>query len=314
MRVAPMYASNINMADIKNINESPGVQNTRNAIHHNGAVSDINEKSLQLTSILQSTLELNKLLELFSDEAAAIVPHDGLHYVNNDEGYSCLFGEEALHRCSYMLVLIGKQIGELTFYRARRFEDTELKQLEVLMTALIYPLRNALLYKQALEKAYSDPLTGIGNRVALDNALAQELDIARRYNNALSIIVLDVDKFKQINDGYGHIAGDAILRRVADCMVESMRQSDIIYRYGGDEFVILLRSTNKDGAKLLAERIRLSVESAHERCKEFQVPVTISAGITAMLTGDTPESIIERCDTGLYEAKKRNRNCVVIAE
>lgn len=309
-----MQTSNINMAEIKNINESPSVQNTQQSFHHTGVLVDANNKSLQLTGILQSTLELSKILELFHDEISSVVPHDGLSYINKEESYAINFGEATLHRCSYQLVLLDKNIGELVFHRQKKFNDKEISRLETLIAALIYPLRNALLYKQAVEKAHRDPVTGVGNRAAMDNALEQELDLSVRHNTTLAAIIFDIDKFKQINDTYGHIAGDAVLKRVADNMVESMRRSDIIYRYGGEEFVILLRSTHELGAKLLAERIRKSVESMHFKYDDFKIHVTVSAGLSSVQPNDTAKSLLDRCDQALYQAKEKGRNCVAIAE
>lgn len=305
---------NIRMAEIKDINKSPGVQDTHQAYYHSGNIPDANSKSLQLTGILQSTLELNKILELFDDEIISVVPHDGLKYDNSGEDYSIRFGEEARHRCSYQLVLLDKDVGDLIFFRNTKFNDKEIKQLETMIAALIYPLRNALLYKRAVEKAHRDPVTGVNNRTAMDSALVQEMNLAKRHAVPLSMIILDIDKFKQINDTYGHIAGDAILKRVAECMAECVRGSDIIYRYGGEEFVVLLRNTKKPGAKLLAERIRKSVESMHFNYEDFKIMITVSAGLSSFIKNDSAKTFLERCDVALYEAKEKGRNCVVVAK
>lgn len=305
---------NIRMAEIKDINKSPGVQDTHQAYYHSGNVPDANSKSLQLTGILQSTLELNKILELFDDEITSIVPHDGLSYDNSGEDYSVRFGEEARHRCSYQLVLLDKDIGDLIFFRNTKFSDKEIKQLETMIAALIYPLRNALLYKRAIEKAHRDPVTGVNNRTAMDSALVQEMNLAKRHAVPLSLIILDIDKFKQINDTYGHIAGDAILKRVAECMVECVRDSDIIYRYGGEEFVVLLRNTRKPGARLLAERIRKAIETMHFNYEDFKIMITVSAGLSTFSKNDTAKTFLERCDGALYEAKQTGRNRVVVAK
>ncbi len=184
--------------------------------------------------------------------------------------------------------------------------------METLVPALIYPLRNALLYKLALEKAYRDPLTGVSNRAALDFVLEQELDLAQRHNSSLALIMFDIDRFKVVNDNYGHIAGDVVLKHVADCMIESTRRSDIIYRYGGEEFVILLRSTDESGALLLAERIRISVESMTYDNDGQIIQVTISGGLAIYRDGDTSKSLLERGDQALYQAKKKGRNQVVM--
>lgn len=305
---------NYKMAEIKDINNSPGVQNTHQAYHHSGNIPDVNNKSLQLTGILQSTLELNKILELFDDEISSLLPHDGMSYENREEDYSVLFGEQARHRCSYELVLLNKEIGELIFYRSRKFDDKEIKQLETMIAALIYPLRNALLYKKAVEKAHRDPVTGVNNRTAMDSALSQEIKLARRHAVPLSMIIFDIDRFKQINDTYGHIAGDALLKRVAETMSDCVRGSDIIYRYGGEEFVVLLRNTKKPGARLLAERIRKAIESMHFNYEDLKIKITVSAGLSAFNKADTPNLFLERCDAALYQAKKNGRNCVVVDE
>ncbi len=309
-----MQTTIFNMAEIKDINDAPGTQNTHQSYHFGGNAPEVNSKSLQLATVLQSTLELNKLLELFDDELSSLVKHDGLSYVNKEENHRVTFGEEVRHRCTYRLILLDKDIGELTLYRHSQFDDEETRQLENTIAALVYPLRNAILYKQAVEKAYRDPLTGVNNRAALDNALEQEINLARRHSTPLSIIMLDIDKFKRINDTYGHIAGDAVLKRIAESMVESARGSDVIYRYGGEEFVILLRNTDKSGATLLAERIRAAIESIMFKYDSFDIRITASAGLTTMLEDDDLSGLLDRCDKALYDAKQQGRNRVVVAE
>ena len=309
-----MQTTIVNMADIKDINDAPGTQNTRQSYHFGGSTPEVSDKSLQLANVLQSTLELNKLLELFDDELSALVLHDGLTYVNKEENHSITFGEEERHRVSYTLVLLDNDIGELSLFRRTKFSEDETQQLENTIAALVYPLRNAILYKQAVEKAYRDPLTGVNNRAALDNALEQEINLALRHDTPLSIIILDVDNFKRVNDTYGHIAGDAVLKRIADAMVECARGSDIIYRYGGEEFVILLRNTEESGGVLLAERIRKSIESIMFKYDNFDIRVTASEGMATLIAGDDVNSLLARCDKALYVAKQKGRNRVVLAE
>ncbi len=304
----------LNMAEIKDINDAPGAQHTHQSYHFGGDTPDVSDKSLQLATILQSTLELNKLLELFDDELSTLVKHDGLKYVNKVEVHTVTFGEEARHSCSYRLVLLDNDIGELTLYRHTRFEQDETLLLENTIAALVYPLRNAILYKQAVEKAYRDPLTGVNNRAALDNALEQEINLAQRHETPLSIIILDVDMFKRVNDTYGHIAGDAVLKRIAESMTECARGSDVIYRYGGEEFVILLRNTDEPGATLLAERIRKAIESILLKYDNFDIRFTASAGLATLSKTDNFESLLERCDKALYAAKEQGRNRVVVSE
>ena len=300
------------MAKIQNTNAAADVQDIQQSFHHPGFIADASKESLLLTGRLQSTLELGKILELFHAEVSSLVPHDGLAYINKSEDYAMDLGEAARHRCRYQLVLQDESMGELVFNRQTKFTDQELEQIDDLMTALIHPLHNALLYKQAMEKARRDPLTGIGNRAAMDMVLVQEIDLATRYDASLAAMMLDIDHFKQVNDSYGHTVGDAVLKHVADIMVECMRRSDIVYRYGGEEFVILLRNTDTPGAKLLAERIRRSVESGHFNYGDFKIRLTLSAGISSVQEDDTEKSLLDRCDRALYEAKKNGRNCIVV--
>ena len=309
-----MQMNTYSMADIKNIKDSPSFQATEQSYHFDARPAEVSEKALQLANVLQSTLELNKLLELFDDELASTVPHEGLSYVNKDENHSVTFGEEERHRCGYRLVLLEEDIGELSLFRRSKFSKKEIQAIENAIAALVYPLRNAILYKQALEKAYRDPLTGVNNRAALDNALVQEINLAQRHDTPLSIIMLDVDNFKRVNDTYGHIAGDAVLKRIAESMIECARGSDVIYRYGGEEFIVLLRNTDEAGAKLVAERMRIAIETIIFRYDKFDIRVTASEGLATIHDKDTIDSLLSRCDKALYKAKQSGRNCVVFGD
>lgn len=306
-----MAALTDNMAEITNISESPGVKNSRLMISYPENMTDVTNMSIHVMGVLQSTLELEKLIELFDDEMSAVVPHDYLSYTNPDENVKFEIGTAARHSSTYRLVLFGKSLGELTLSRNTKLVDVEIQKMESLISALIYPLRNALLYKQAIEKAYIDPLTGLNNRAAFDKSMEQEFELARRHNHTLSLMMMDLDRFKQINDNYGHIVGDAVLKSFADCILECMRRSDTIFRYGGEEFAILLRNTQLAGAVLLAERMRKSVEEMEFNYNEIKLPISVSIGVAEIEQGDDYSKLIERADSLLYKAKNSGRNCVV---
>jgi diguanylate cyclase (GGDEF)-like protein len=291
--------------------QKTGLQMRRN-ISNPASSQALDSNLYELINILQSTLDLGKLLELFDDELASAVPHDGLVYELPDEDIHYQFGEQDKHQCHYNLILLDKFLGQIAVSRDNKFTDDELKRIEVLTAALLYPIRNALLYKQALKTAFRDPLTGLNNRAALDNDLGLELDFAQRHVLALSIIILDLDKFKDINDTYGHIAGDDVLKKLAECMAECIRRSDIIYRYGGEEFIILLRNTATAGARLLAERIRKAVKKLVCKHNSYDISVTASLGVATLKSNETKESFMQRADTALYQAKEQGRNRTVI--
>jgi len=166
--------------------------------------------------------------------------------------------------------------------------------------------------KQALEdkqlEANRDPLTNLANRRALDKILAKEHTRWQRHGHPLSLIFLDVDFFKRINDTYGHKTGDATLISIARILRKSLREHDFLARYGGEEFVALLPDTGAQNAFEVAEKLRSAIMDTHFHFHEQPVQVTISCGISAFADEDSPEEVIRRADAALYEAKHSGRN------
>lgn len=153
----------------------------------------------------------------------------------------------------------------------------------------------------ARTESRTDPLTGVVNRRGIDERLTEEIARARRYDHPLSILMIDLDDFKRINDTLGHPAGDTVLQHVAAAITHSIRAIDIAGRYGGEEFLVILPETATTGAEIVAERIRASVET--------QQRVTVSIGITELEYADTTtNNIIARADEHLYEAKRSGKN------
>ena len=272
---------------------------------------DLETHTLHLANLLQSTLDLTKLIELFSQETAQLLPHCGMLYSNTQDNVEISVGEPAEHRATYDLVLMELSLGRLSVSRQDPFIPSELRELESLICALIYPLRNALLYKRALATALTDPVTGINNRAAMNANLEREINLAHRHGNPLSLIMLDIDLFKQINDSYGHLAGDVVLKSLAHCITECTRSSDIVFRYGGEEFAVLLSNTEAEGASLLAHRIRVAVEGITVQYESAEIRLTVSVGVASLDRGDCPADLLEKADQALYQAKQEGRNRVV---
>ena len=183
--------------------------------------------------------------------------------------------------------------------------------IENLLAGLLYPLRNTLLYQRAVESATIDPLTGVRNRAAMDSAMKREIGLALRHKTPLSVILMDIDHFKSINDRHGHLYGDQALKAVAQCAEQSVRESDMIFRYGGEEFLILLTGTDLSGAELLAERIRQNIETMSPQTDKA-IQMTVSLGVTTLIQGDDINSLFQRMDNALYRAKDAGRNRTVI--
>ncbi len=161
-------------------------------------------------------------------------------------------------------------------------------------------------FEKRLEKlATTDLLTGLYNRRKFEESLIREIEEAKRYGKTFSIILLDIDFFKEINDTYGHQVGDYILQTIAKLIKKLLRRTDIVARWGGEEFVIILPNGKMKGAFQLAERIRKTVESTKF---PIEKKCTVSLGVTEYQPNDTPHSLLKRADLALYAAKQNGRN------
>jgi diguanylate cyclase (GGDEF)-like protein len=166
-------------------------------------------------------------------------------------------------------------------------------------------------YQSRLEEmATTDKLTGLANRQAFDLLVPQAISEALRHKAPLCAILIDIDHFKAVNDRLGHLAGDKALRSVAGIIKSSLRASDIVARWGGEEFLVILKNVVPTQAVLLAEKIRQAVEDAPIAWRSEAIRLTVSLGVAAHRDGDTPDQLIARADRALYEAKEQGRNRV----
>lgn len=162
----------------------------------------------------------------------------------------------------------------------------------------------------AREKAIKDSLTGLLNRHEMLHSLAREHAETRRYQRPLACLMFDLDNFKTINDTYGHAAGDAALRQVAQALSETVRRSDMLFRYGGDEFLALLPETDLSGAAALAEKIRANIESREIADGSNTFRLTVSVGAATLCEGESENDLVIRADAALGTAKTKGRNRV----
>lgn len=271
------------------------------------------DERLRLTQTLQTTLNVQRLLELFAQECAKVVPFDGLDFVHEADDTRLHIGTAARHSCSYRLSLETKGLGEVTFSRATPFTDEETMGLDFLASHLLYPLRNAQLYQQALLVAAKDSLTRAYNRATLEQSLHRDAGLAKRHGTPFSVIMLDLDHFKRVNDRHGHITGDCVLKEAARLFQECMRESDTLFRFGGEEFTILLSNSDQEGARQLAERIRASMAARTIHCDGQELRLTVSAGVAQWSGDESPDRVLLRSDQALYAAKEQGRNRVALA-
>jgi diguanylate cyclase (GGDEF)-like protein len=275
--------------------------------------SEKNDRVLQIANLLQTTLKVDEILAQFSREVSAAIDHDHLSYFNEKHDINFVIGKPARHACTYELTINDQRLGFLSLTRSKKFTELEIEKLEHLICAIHYPLRNALMYHEAIAAAHKDPLTGIGNRAAMSNAMHREIELAFRHSRSLGIIMMDVDHFKNVNDIYGHASGDFVLQSLIQCAEKTVRISDMMFRYGGEEFVIVLPETDESGVLRLAKRIRRRVEKLETNVQEQLIKITVSLGITTLREADDEKTIIERADEALYKAKRDGRNCIRIA-
>jgi len=168
--------------------------------------------------------------------------------------------------------------------------------------------------EQMYEASLRDGLTKAYNKSFLTDHLQSEISFAERHDTNLGMVLLDLDHFKEINDTYGHVAGDAILREISDISRESVRTEDVFARYGGEEFAAVLRDIDREGARVMAERLRRLVEQEPFEFEDQTIPVTISAGVATYgdIAPGSPKELIAAADEALYRAKESGRNCVCL--
>lgn len=277
-------------------------------------LAESNDIISRLTRRLQTTLDCSDIIHMFAQEVRTMVAFDQMtHDASNQE--TIIIGvHSGTHSCQYNLSMDETDLGSITFSRKKRFIEEELAIIERLAGTLVFPLRNAKLYQAALKSALKDELTDFGNKRALTASLHREAELSIRHNTPLSIVMLDIDYFKSINDIYGHLAGDSILKDLAATIKKCARQSDLCFRFGGEEFLMILDNTDSQQALMVAERIRKTVADFSYLYNGKIIPLTISLGAATFVPSETLENFQSRADSALYEAKSKGRNRVVSSE
>ncbi len=286
-------------------------------------VHGINEERLSAESFL---IKLNEALNSVQQAVEATLQDSGkvqqkLAELNQKiEGQIAHLGQQTEHAESLeqLKLLVINKMNDLTLSlkEKERIEKEERAKIHLTLMGMEKRVKEleqeALSFKDRLTeqnfRSLRDTLTGIPNRAAYDERLNLEFKRAKRFGSPLCIIVGDVDYFKNINDNYGHSAGDKTLKVIAKALQQSIRQTDFIARYGGEEFVILMPETN---LKQLVEPLNLLREKIKKipfKFKNQSVPITISFGATQLLPDDTPRQAFDRADEALYQAKKDGRD------
>jgi diguanylate cyclase (GGDEF)-like protein len=310
------------------------------------AVMDLQELLVRVCSIIQQAFQVHHVSLLLREEGDLVMrAHHGTltpclppgrrlsgsqhpwseviggnqTVIENDLGRgadaSRLFAESA-SRLSIPLISFGQTLGILTLNSSMpgAFHDNDLQSLESVADICANSIQNAHYVERVKQLAYLDGLTGIFNRRFFEMRINEEIERARRYGSGMAVIIADIDHFKRLNDEFGHLLGDEVLRQVSSIFHQQVRKIDVVCRYGGEEFAILLTQTNEQQALTIAEKLRRQVQ-------QWQFPgvprtITVSAGVAAFPAhGRSRDDIVRAADRGLYAAKQdgRNRVCMITA-
>jgi len=223
------------------------------------------------------------------------------------------FYQETRSRMCIPLVSFGQTLGVLMLESEElaSFHQDDVESLEAVADICATAIQNAHYVERVKQLAYLDGLTGIFNRRYFEMRVVEEIDRARRFDSGMAVLMIDIDQFKRLNDEFGHLLGDEVLRQVSSMFHQQVRKIDVVCRYGGEEFAILLSQTNQQHSLAVAEKLRRLVES-------WQFPgvpqsVTISAGVATFPDhGTTRDELVKSADAGLYAAKQGGRNRVLL--
>lgn len=244
-------------------------------------------------------LELGKTIV---ENEVAFMPH-----------YTASFVETRSEMC-VPLIFFGEKLGVLMLESAKphNFTDENVTPLESVADICAGAIQNAHHFEKAQQLAYIDGLTGIYNRRYFEMEISSEIERASRYNGSLAVIMIDIDNFKRLNDEFGHLLGDEVLRQVSNAFGQQLRKVDVVCRYGGEEFAILVPQTSGGNALEVAEKLRRMVETY--RFPGVPVKVTISAGVAEFPAhGKTRDELVAAADAALYASKEAGRNRVSAA-
>jgi diguanylate cyclase (GGDEF)-like protein len=228
--------------------------------------------------------------------------------VTEVDGYVPGFVETQSEIC-VPLIFLGEKLGVLALDASRKdaFDIEDRQPLESVADICAAAIQNANNFNRMKQLAYVDGLTGIHNRRFFEMRIVEELERAVRFQGRLSMIMVDIDNFKKLNDEFGHLLGDEILRSVASILKQQLRRMDMVCRYGGDEFAILVPETTGENAIRVAEKLRRHVET--HPFPGVPRPVTISCGVAAYPThGPSRDDVVAAADGALYSAKQAGRN------
>lgn len=259
------------------------------------------QRNLALLEQLQTTLDVKQLINIFAIEVAKYLDFSGLYFKHADISATARGSRQAKYERQFELKLNGQFFGIITYAVNMPISIANFKVLTELHDLLINPLNNAVQYHQAMQLAMQDSLTQLGNRRSFDEQIKRTMAQACRRHTRAGLILSDLNKFKAINDNYGHDIGDNVLIQFAEALRQSVRDTDSVFRFGGDEFAIIVADATEQSLAVIEQRIYHAISRDALLAK---YNVTSSLGLAFMNRADNATSFFKRADNALYSQKR----------
>jgi diguanylate cyclase (GGDEF)-like protein len=300
----------------KRENNYKGIKNEYDKLNHQNSDLKLGNINLQnnleqimalydITKQICKSLDQDTVFNYFKEELNRNIGISDCKFIKSDADLSAYK--------DYIILPLEIYKSPVGYLIADGIKEEDRDRFYILAQQFLLGIKRALLYQKVQELAITDSLTQISSRRYYLDRFNEEIERSRKFNYTFSCLMIDIDHFKDYNDRYGHLVGDAILKEVSKSIKENVRQIDLLGRYGGEEFSIVLTETHKEQAQFVAERIRQAMESKRVRVYDEDLKVTVSIGICVYpQDGRNVEELIDRADAALYQAKQMGRNKVCI--
>ncbi|MCM8800588.1 MAG: GGDEF domain-containing protein [Candidatus Omnitrophica bacterium] len=297
-------------------NEIKQSQNTYNQLlkentelkNKNSNLKEISEEMIALFEITRNicgSLDKERIFNSFKEELARYIKIGEYRFVQEQS--------RDLEKSGFGIMPLRIERRILGYLVYKDIPQDKKDKFFVLAHQFLLGLKRAHLYSQLQELAITDSLTKVFSRRFFMERFNEEIERSRKFNLNFSFLMIDIDHFKYFNDNYGHLVGDAILKEIAKILKENIRQIDIIGRYGGEEFSLILIETDKPQAEFAAERIRKTISDKTIKIYDEQLKLTVSIGVaTFPIDGKDAKTILDNADKALYKAKIMGRNRICI--
>ncbi|MBL7130037.1 MAG: diguanylate cyclase [Candidatus Omnitrophica bacterium] len=257
----------------------------------------------EVTKEICEFLDEDKIFSSFKTGLSKFVQFDECNYIASIDSQDDLRDSE--------IIPLTSETDSYGYLAIKGFNKEEKSVLDILISQFIASIKRARLYERVQELAITDSLTKVFTRRYSLDRFEEELLRSEELNLSLSFLMIDIDNFKSFNDKYGHLVGDVVLKTAADIIKFNSREIDLIGRYGGEEFMVIMPMTSKDGALFAAERIRKSLESKQIKAFDELLKVTVSIGVASFAQdAKTSQELIDKADWALYRSKRTGKNKV----